>query len=106
MAHLALVIDPDPARRAGFTAGVRELFAELPGVVPGEATAGDLTCVWAAGPSAPVDLHRDGERLALLVGYAVDDAGRWLTARQLADAWLAEDGNRTAQDGYHVDKAP
>ena len=32
----------------------------------------------------------------------MDDAGRWLTARQLADAWLAEDGNRTAQDGYHV----
>ena len=102
MAHLALVVDPDPARRAGFAAGVRKLFAELPDVVPGEATAGDLTCVWAAGPRAPIDLHRDGEQLALLVGYAVDDAGRWLTARQLADAWLADEGDHTAQDGYHV----
>lgn len=102
MAHLALVVDPDPARRSRFAAGVRELFAELPGLVPGEAAVGDLTCVWAAGPRAPIDLHRDGERLALLVGYAVDDAGRWLTARQLADAWLAEDGDRTAHDGYHV----
>jgi hypothetical protein len=102
MAHLALVVDPDPTRRERFAAGVRELFAELPDVVPGEATAGDLTCVWAAGPRAPVDLHHAGDHLALLVGYAVDDAGRWLTARQLADAWLADEGDHRAQDGYHV----
>jgi hypothetical protein len=101
MAHLALVVDPDPVRRERFAAGVRRLFAELPGTALAEASAGDLTCVWAVGPRAPLDLHRDGERLSLLVGYAVDDAGRWLTARQLA-AWLAEDGERTAHDGYHV----
>jgi hypothetical protein len=102
MAHLALVVDPDPARRERFAAGVRRLFAELPGTAVAEASVGDLTCVWAAGPRAPIDLHRDGDRLALLVGYAVDDAGRWLTARQLADSWLAADGERTAQDSYHV----
>lgn len=102
MAHLALVVDRDPVRRERFAAGVRELFAELPDVIPGEAAAGDLTCIWAAGPLAPIDLQRDGDRVALLLGYAVDDAGRWLTARQLADAWLADEGDHTAQDGYHV----
>jgi asparagine synthase (glutamine-hydrolysing) len=102
MAHLAVVVDPDPVRRERFATGVRRLFAELPEVVLGETTAGDMTCVWVAGPRAPIDLQRDGDRVALLLGYAVDDAGRWLTARQLAEAWLADEGERTAQDGYHV----
>jgi hypothetical protein len=102
MAHVALIVDPDPVRRKQFAAGVRRLFAELPGTVLAEATSGDLTCIWAAGPCAPVDLHRDGDRIALVVGYAVDDAGRWLTAKELADSWLAADGERTAHDGYHV----
>jgi len=102
MAHVALVVDPDSGRRDRFAAGVRRLFNELPDAVLGEANAGDLTCLWATGPGAPVDLHRDGDRLALLFGYAVDDMGRWLTARELAAAWMGTEGSRTAQDGYHV----
>lgn len=102
MAHLALILDPDRVRRERFTADVRRLFATLPDVTPGELTAGDLACVWAAGHRAPVDLHRDGDRVGLLIGYALDDDGRWLTARELATAWLAADGDHVAHDGYHV----
>ena len=102
MAHLALIVDPDRGRRDRFSAEVRRLFATLPDVTHGEATAGDLACVWAAGHRAPVDLHRDGDRVGLLIGYALDDAGRWLTARELTAAWLADDGDHAAHDGYHV----
>lgn len=102
MAHLALLHDADPARRDRFVAGVRQLFAELPGTTTGAATAGPVTCLWAAAPAAPIDLHLDGDRLALLIGYAVNDAGIWATARELADAWLAEGSAATAHDGYHV----
>jgi asparagine synthase (glutamine-hydrolysing) len=102
MAHLAFLVDPDADRRDRFVARVRTLFAELPGTTLGSATAGPAACVWAAAPNAPLDLHRDGDRFALLAGYAVDDAGRWLSARELADAWLADDAEATAHDGYHA----
>lgn len=102
MAHLALLVDADPTRREPFAASVRRLFAELPGTTIGETASGPLACLWAAGPGAPVDLQLDGDRLSLLVGYAVDDAGRWATARDLAAAWLADDGEQTVHDGYHV----
>jgi hypothetical protein len=102
VAHLALVHDPDPARRARFAAGVRTLFADWPGCVVGEVQAGPVACLWVAGPRAPLDVHRDGDRFAVLAGYAIDDAGRWLDAAGLAAAWLADDGERHAQDGYHV----
>ncbi len=102
MAHLALVHDADPDRRERFTAAARALFAELPGTTIAAATAGPVTCLWAAAPNAPIDLHCYGERLSLLIGYAVDDTGRWVTARELADAWLADRGEATAHDGYHV----
>ena len=93
MAHLALLHDADPARRDQFAAATRSLFAELPGTTTGAATAGPVTCLWVASPTAPIDLHLDGDRLALLIGYAVNDAGTWATGRELADAWLAEGGD-------------
>ena len=37
MAHVALVVDPDPARRERFVADVRRLFADLPGTTVAEA---------------------------------------------------------------------
>lgn len=83
-------------------AGVRRLFAELPGASLGELTAGPIACLWAAGPQAPVDVDRDGDRFAILLGYAVDEAGTWSTARRLADAWFADRGERAGHDGYHV----
>jgi hypothetical protein len=102
VAHLALVLDPDPRRRERFAAGVRTLFADWPGCIVGEAHAGPVACLWVAGPRAPLDVHRHGDAFAVLAGYAIDDAGRWLDAAGLAAAWLADEGERHAQDGYHV----
>ncbi|MGA0041417.1 MAG: hypothetical protein ACO3NZ_16370 [Pirellulales bacterium] len=78
MAHLALVIDADRDRRERFAAGVRRLFSELPDTVAGEVQSGSLSCLWVAGPHAPIDIAHDDERVAVLMGYAVDDAGRCL----------------------------
>lgn len=102
MAHLALLFDGDADRRARFSHGVRELFAELPETVMAEAHCGPVSCLWAAGPQAPIDISRDDDRLAVLIGYAVDDAGRWVTAGQLADAWLTPGGASRVHDGYHI----
>lgn len=100
MAHLAVVIDADPVRRADFAARVSSLFASLPGVVS-EAAAGPFASVWAVGPRAPVSLHRTSDAFALLLGYGVDDHDRWITATDLATPWLTA---RTGGvfDGYHV----
>ena len=102
MAHLALVIDADTDRRDRFAHGVRQLFAELPDTVGGEIHDGSLSCLWAAGPNAPIDISRDDDRLAVLIGYAVDEEGRWVTADELATAWLAAGGERHIHDGYHL----
>ena len=102
MAHVALLHDADRAHRDRFAAGVRNFFAELPGMTTSEVRAGPLTILWAAAPHAPVDLHREGDRVALLVGYAVHDAGRWINAKELADDWLGDNGQAYVYDGYHV----
>ena len=102
MAHLALLVDADSDRRERFVAGVRSLFSELPDTVIAEAHSGPVSCLWAAGPRAPVDVHSDDRHLAVLIGYAVDDAGHWVTADQLADAWLTPGGGCRVHDGYHV----
>lgn len=102
MAHVAFLYDADADRRRRFSARVRELFSELPGTTMAEAHAGPLSCLWVTGSQAPVDVSRAGDRLAVLVGYAIDDDGRWVTAGQLADSWLAPGGARRGHDGYHV----
>lgn len=100
MAHLALVIDDDPGRRAVFAARVSGLFSALPGSVS-TAAVGPLSCTWVVGPRAPVSLVREGDLLSLLVGYAIDDDDRWITAAELAPRWLAADSGGVF-DGYHV----
>jgi len=49
MAHVALVVDPDPARRERFVADVGQLFADLPGTTVAEASH---------GPRSPQSLAR------------------------------------------------
>lgn len=102
MAHVAFLSDVDAERRRRFAANIRALFSELPGTTMNAADAGPVTCVWGTGPRAPVDVWREDDRLAVLIGYAVDDDGHWVTARQLAEAWLATEANRRVHDGYHV----
>lgn len=102
MAHVAIVVDDDPSLHDRFATAVSRLFAGLPGAVPGAVRLGPLACQWACGPAAPVDLHRDGNTVALLVGYALDADGRRVTARDLARAWLVPDGGPCVYDGYHL----
>lgn len=102
MAHVVFIVDADRDRRARFEAGVRRLFAGLPQTTIGEARAGSASCLWAAGPRAPCDVRQEGDRLALLIGYAVDDDGRWSGAEEVTGRWLAEDGADRVHDGYHV----
>lgn len=100
MAHLAIVIDADRGRRETFTTRVRGLFTNLPGATTNAADAGDMTCLWAAGPRAPVSVFHERDAFALLLGYAIDDAGAWLTARDLHD--LSRGPHAGACDGYHA----
>lgn len=48
-----------------------------------------------AGPTAPVDFSCDEERLAVLISYAVDGEGRWVTADELATSWASSSGYRS-----------
>ncbi len=100
MAHLALVIDANQPRREAWVARMRALLADLPGTTTAVAEAGDMACLWACGPRAPVSMVREGDAFALLVGYAIDDAGMWLAARDLHDR--ATRGNAAVCDGYHA----
>lgn len=100
MAHVAIVIDVNRARREQFAARVRELFADLPGTTTHAVCTGDMACLWAAGPRAPVSVWQEQDAFALLLGYAIDDAGRWLTARDLHER--SREPARGACDGYHA----
>ena len=100
MAHVALVIDADRSRREAFATRVHDLFADLPGTTTSTIRAGDMICLWAAAARAPVSIFQDHDSCALLLGYAIDDAGAWLTARDLHDRRRASaDG---ICDGYHA----
>ena len=102
MAHLAIVVDDNRPRREAFVARVRDLFADLPGTTTKVAHAGDMACLWATGPRAPVSVFHEHDTFALLLGYAIDDAGRWLSARDLHDCRRASAPAAGACDGYHV----
>lgn len=105
MAHLAIVIDDDGPRREAFVRRVRSVFTDLPGAVIGDAAAGSLACVWAHGPRAPVSIERAGDAFAILIGYAIDDDGRWIAAADLASRWLGPEQVAGVFDGYHVGMA-
>ena len=102
MAHLSLIVDPDPARRTEFVTQVQKLFAELPGVTASERRIGNASVVWAAGKHAPVDVHCTASQLGLIIGYAIDSLGQRVNAARLADQWLHAETARHAYDGYYV----
>jgi len=100
MAHVVLVIDADRSRREAFATRVHDLFADLPGTTTNTIRAGDMICLWAAVARAPVSIFQDHDSCALLLGYAIDDAGAWLTARDLHDRRRASSDGIC--DGYHA----
>lgn len=102
MAHLALIIDSDHGRRREFTGRVQTLFGDLPRSTTHTADHGDLACIWGCPDKTPVSMHRDGNLLAILLGYAVDDAGHWLTAHDLVERWHDPVSSSNVFDGYHL----
>src|ERR1700679_2100269 len=102
MAHVALVIDRDHTRRREFSGRVQSLFRDLPRARTHTAETGDMLCVWSCSDNAPVSVHRSGDLLAILIGYAIDDAGNWLNAQDLAEQWNNPASSSKAFDGYHL----
>ena len=102
MAHFALAVDANRSRRETFVARVRECFAELPGTTTNEMLGEDMACLWATGRRAPVSVFHDRDAFALLLGYAIDDAGTWLTGRELYDRRHDRTPAVGACDGYHA----
>lgn len=102
MAHLAFVVDDDPDRRERFLANVRRLFFAFPGTSIDEERHGPFACIWVVGPRAPVSRHRDADGFALLVGYAIDDDGRHVTAADILTGWLSPSSTPRMHDGYHI----
>jgi asparagine synthase (glutamine-hydrolysing) len=102
MAHLALLIDDDSDRRDQFVARMQTLFAALPGATLATARTHNLVCVWAHGPRAPVSVYQEGHSLGILIGYAIDDDDRWISARDLCTRWHERPVADGVFDGYHV----
>jgi hypothetical protein len=102
MAHLAIVIDANRSHREEFVARARDLFADLPDTTTNTAHAGDMACLWATGPRAPVSVFQEHDAFAMLLGYAIDDASAWLTARDLHDRRRAGAQVAGTCDGYHA----
>ena len=102
MAHLALLIDDDGDRRDQFVARMQTLFAALPGATRATARTNNLVCVWAHGPRTPVSVYQEGHSLGILIGYAIDDHGRWISARDLCTRWHERPVADGVFDGYHV----
>ena len=102
MAHLAIVVDDDPERRATFLAATRRLFDSLPGLTIGERRHERFACVWAAGPQAPIDVHEDQDGCFVFIGYGIAADDRRVVARDLHTDWLAPAGRPQLHDGYHI----
>lgn len=119
MPHLALVVDPDPDRRAAFRDRVRHRFGSEPDLEVSESTTPGAWVGWAAAPHVPVSLAvggtgaarggaaaaptsaRDG--LAGLLGTARDPgSGAPLAAEELAERLGSPVGAETAADGFFL----
>lgn len=88
MANFLLIGDPDPGRRRRMMRAARDRVALLDGLVVSSAELPPFGAVWAAGPSAPVSVARQGsERLAVLWGEPRLSDGSLLDAADLDDRW-------------------
>lgn len=100
MANVIVVLDADPARRAGFVARVKERIAPIPGLVTNQLEGEGWSAVWAASPTAPVSVVSDGARGTMVWGDAIDESGARLDAAALRRS-RAEDP-LASWDGFHL----
>lgn len=85
MPHVALLRDPDPARRTAFRAAVLASFGSEPRLTVSERTVGEWWIAWAAGEHVPISWRESTARVdrergpagvgTLLVGRAFDGSG-------------------------------
>jgi len=99
MANAIVVLDRDPIRRRTFIDRARARIAPVPGLAVSDLEGDGWAAVWAAGSSAPVSTEVDGCAGALVLGDALDDAGRKLSASDLRRAWAADPTR--SWDGFH-----
>jgi len=117
--HVALVHDPDPARRAAFRAAVRSRFAAEAGVVTRERSRGAWWLGWAAASHVPTTLgepalpsgetgggpagSRSDGGVTLLLGDAFDtDTGDRLDATGMAERLRVPVASGTVADGFFL----
>lgn len=92
-------MDPDRQRRTVFLRNAAPQLELVEGLRRGSVEGGDFGAVWAAPPEAPLDTARDGDRVALLFGDALEG-----DARLDAESLLSGAGAlcRRACDGFYA----
>lgn len=102
MAHLALTLDPDPNRREQFARRARQQLSSWPELDVQSREIGQLQVVWGCGARTPWSDFCDGEQFSLLIGYAVDDDGKWLSSCDLANQIASSSKPSVLGDGYYA----
>jgi asparagine synthase (glutamine-hydrolysing) len=102
MAHFLLTAERDPLLRAEVSKRALRRFSHMPGLQVETRSFDDCLLVWACRSHIPRDsTHRDAA-CSLLLGYALDDHGRWLSAGDYLREWSSLDLVPTGHDGYFV----
>lgn len=100
MADFALIVDHDSDRRRQFLERAREAVQRIPGLVVQQLRVGNFAAVWARASQAPSQFESSDDHVSILIGYAVDDDGRHVTASDLREHWLHRSSQRATFDGY------
>ena len=102
MADLVLALEPDPDLRERFLREARRRAAPFPGLEVRETVVGNLAAVWAFGAQAPRAESRSGDALGLLLGYAMDEDGRHMSADDFVRQRHPESALLPVCDGFFL----
>ncbi|MCA9261561.1 MAG: hypothetical protein KDA61_20230 [Planctomycetales bacterium] len=102
MVHFAFVFDANPSSRRQFVVETERRLHDCSELTVHSAELGDMSLVWAVGQRTPTSLLQTADQLTLLIGYAIDDDGTWLTAAQLSERYSLACGRPFVADGYYA----
>lgn len=100
MANLLLVIDPDGERLALCVDQSKAHIAPFPGLLVDAKHGANCALVWAVSPTAPLSVIHDDRGLAFVLGEAMDETGRRLSAMEVRAAW--EMDSKACWDGFYL----
>ncbi len=80
MAHLALIIDPDPAVRRQFLAAACTKLTEIGGLTIEQVECHDLAAAWGTFTGAPLSVYATESSWSIVLGDAIHDDGLRLKA--------------------------